>query len=84
MVQRLTEEGCLEYEPYQPITLTSKGRKIGQKIAERHQVLAEFLTLLKIPEKTQEKDIHGIEHHLSPITLKRLKELNTYLKKKKY
>jgi len=81
MMQRLKKEGCVVYNPYMPIKLTKTGKSIGKGVAERHKVLAEFLTLLKIPEKTQEKDIHGIEHSLSPITLKRLKQATIFLKK---
>lgn len=84
MMQRLEKEGCVEYKPYSPLELTSKGKKIGKSVAERHKVLAEFLSLLKVPNSIQEKDIHGIEHSLSPITLKRLKEVNKFLKLKKF
>lgn len=82
MMQRLEKDGCVTYKPYFPLQLTNKGRRIGKKVAERHEVLAKFFTLLKIPPKIQERDIHGIEHSLSPITLKRLKEITNFLKKK--
>lgn len=84
MMQRLEKDGCVIYEAYKPIQLSKKGEKIGKKIAERHAVLAEFLTILKIPKEIQEEDIHGIEHHLNPKTLKALKKLNKFLKEKKY
>ncbi|MBI4235205.1 transcriptional regulator [Candidatus Peregrinibacteria bacterium] len=84
MMQRLKKEGCVIYAPYQPLQLTEKGRKIGKGVAERHKVLAEFFTILGIPEKTQLKDIHGIEHSLSPVTLKTLKELTQFLKDQKF
>lgn len=83
MMQRLEKEDCVIYKPYLPLRLTSKGKKIGKKIAERHKVLAEFFTLLQIPQKIQEKDIHGIEHSLSPLTLKKLKETTKFLRNKK-
>ncbi|MBI5754413.1 MarR family transcriptional regulator [Candidatus Peregrinibacteria bacterium] len=82
MMQRLEKDKCVVYKPYLPLQLTKKGKKIGKKVAERHKVLAEFFTLLKIPENIQEKDIHGIEHSLSPMTLKKLKELTRALKRK--
>lgn len=84
MMQRLLKEKYVLYKPYIPLKLTDKGRGVGKKIAERHRVLADFFTLLGVPPKIQEKDIHGIEHFLSPITLSRLKKLNFFLKKKKY
>lgn len=82
MMQRLEKDNCVIYKPYLPLQLTDKGKRIGKKVAERHEVLAKFFTLLKIPPKIQEKDIHGIEHNLSPMTLKRLREVTNFLKKK--
>lgn len=82
MMQRLKKDGCVTYKPYLPLQLTNKGKRIGKKVAERHEVLAKFFTLLKIPQKIQEKDIHGIEHNLSPMTLKKLREVTSFLEKK--
>lgn len=84
MMQRLAKDGYITYKPYFPITLTKRGRAIGRKIAERHAVLATFLTLLGIPKKDQERDIHGIEHHISPRTLRQLKRATMFLRKKGY
>lgn len=84
MMQRLERGGFITYKPYFPVSLTPKGRAIGRKIAERHAVLAAFLTLLGIPKRSQEKDIHGIEHHLSPLTLRRLKDVTIFLRRKGY
>ncbi len=84
MMQRLEKDECVIYKPYLPLQLTSKGKKIGKKVAERHEVLAEFLTILKIPKNIQEKDIHGIEHSLSPITLDHLRKTTKFLKEKKF
>lgn len=82
MMQRLEKEGCVNYKPYLPLKLTKKGQNIGKQIAERHKVLAEFFTILGIPKRIQEKDIHGIEHCLSPTTLAKLKTLTKKLRKK--
>lgn len=82
MMQRLKRDGLVKYEPYMPIEMTPKGRKIGKSVAERHAVLAEFFTLLGISEKVQERDIHGIEHSLSPVTLNKLKKVTKFLRKK--
>lgn len=84
MIQRLAKDGFVNHKPYFPISLTPKGRAIGRKIAERHAVLEQFLTLLGIPRRSQEKDIHGIEHHLSPLTLRRLKDVTAFLRRKGY
>lgn len=83
MMQRLDKDGQVDYKPYAPLQLTDKGKKIGKKIAERHSVLAEFFTVLGIPKHIQEKDIHGIEHYISPITLTKLREATKILKNTK-
>ncbi len=84
MMQRLKKEGFVIYDPYVPIKLTPKGKSVGKGVAQRHMVLEEFLTILKIPKSIQRKDIHGIEHCLSPITLKKLKAATNFLKEKKF
>ena len=84
MMQRLHEEACVIYKAYNPVRLTKKGENIGKKVAERHRVLAEFFTILGIQKNIQEKDIHGIEHHLSPSTLEKLKKVNKFLITKKF
>ena len=52
-----------------PFTLTDSGRSIAKRIRDRHKALAEFFTLLDLDDKTQARDIEGIEHHLSSETL---------------
>ncbi len=84
MMQRLDKDGCINYQPYLPLKLTPKGKKIGKDVAEKHSVLADFFTILGVSKATQEKDIHGIEHFLSPITLKRLKGATKFLKEKNF
>lgn len=81
MMQRLSRDGCVIYRPYLPVRLTEKGRRIGRKIAEHHKVLAEFLTMLGVPPSTQLRDIHGLEHFLSPVTLRKLKGVTEFLKR---
>ncbi len=84
MIQRLHKDGYIIYKPYTPLDLTKKGKKIAIRVASRHSALSEFLTVLGVPQYIQEKDIHGIEHCLSPVTLKRLKEVTQFLKAKKF
>ena len=82
MIQRLHQEGLVVYRRYLTVNLTPKGRKIGKVVADRHEVLADFFTFLGIPQHIQEKDIHGIEHHLSPVTLEKLRNVTQFLKNK--
>jgi len=47
------------------ITLAEAGRKIAEKIYERHVVLSKFLTDLGVNEQTAEEDACRIEHIIS-------------------
>jgi Mn-dependent DtxR family transcriptional regulator len=82
MAERLKKQGYILYEPYKGIRLTPEGRKIAMSLEEYRNVLIDFFTVLKIPKNVQQHDIHGMEHYLSPITLKKIRELTTFLKKK--
>lgn len=81
MLQRLEVQGYLVREPYRGFTLTPKGKNIAVRIRKRHEILKSFLQLLQIPEQVMEKDIDGLEHHLSNETVaaleKFLKQLGT-------
>ncbi len=65
MVQKLDKEKYLIYEKYRGLVLTSKGKKIGKRLVDRHQLLEQFLTLIGVDEENIYKDVEGIEHHLS-------------------
>jgi len=58
--------------------LTEKGRAVAGAIRERHQILQRFFTLLAVPSETQEEDIEGIEHCLSPVTMSALARLTDF------
>ncbi len=73
-VARLQEEGLLSTEPYQPIELTSKGTALANRARRRHEVVLEFLLAIGVDAATAAIDAEGIEHHVSPQTLKKLKE----------
>ena len=64
MIKKLGEAGFVIYEPYKPIILSEKGKKVAVEIMKKHFVLKNFLTILGIPEGIAEEDACGIEHHL--------------------
>lgn len=78
MVQRLGEQGYLNYERYRGLVLTEKGREVACQIQERHETLARFFSLLGIDAEIQRRDIEGIEHHLSGDTVKLLADLVSF------
>ena len=81
MVQKLGELGYLNYEKYRGLVLTEKGRTVATAIQRRHETLARFFSLFGLAPETQQRDIEGIEHHLSPATVEILSDLATFFEK---
>jgi|GEM_PF-31338 len=75
MVQRLDKDEYLVYEKYRGFMLTNKGKKLGKRLVDRHELLESFLQLLAVPEDVVSRDVEGMEHHVSPETLDALSDL---------
>ncbi len=75
IVGRLKKAGFVDTEPYRPIQLTERGAKLAAESKQRHEVVFQFLVSIGVSEKTAAIDAEGIEHHVSPETLARFKEL---------
>ena len=75
MVQLLGELGYLKYEKYRGLVLTEEGLSVACRIRQRHETLSRFFSLLELDPETQQRDIEGIEHHLSPATVEVLADL---------
>ncbi len=80
MLQRLDENGFLEYEKYHGINLTDKGVQVAEGIRQKHGILLEFFEILGVGYETANQDAEGIEHHLNPKTIKQLRKFITFLK----
>src|SRR5690606_2632367 len=65
MVQKLDEKKYLVYEKYRGLILTPKGKKMGKRLVDRHELLEEFLRIIGVDEDLIYSDVEGIEHHLS-------------------
>jgi len=74
IVARLHQEGWLETEPYRPIELTPKGRRLAKKSRRRHEVVYNFLLALGVDTDVAAIDAEGIEHHVSSQTLDRFEQ----------
>jgi DtxR family manganese transport transcriptional regulator len=70
-VSRLKAGNYLTSEPYGPINLTRKGRRVANESRKRHKIVLEFLLALGISETVAEIDAEGMEHHVSQETLQR-------------
>jgi len=75
MIQRLHENGYIEYEKYKGIRLKDKGIDVAKAIREKHSILTEFLLLLGIDEKDAHRITEGIEHYFDNKSMKRLEQL---------
>lgn len=65
-IKRLSGMGLVRHARYDYVNLTPAGRKLALKVAGRHALIRRFLMeVLKVDQKTAEKDACAIEHHLS-------------------
>jgi DtxR family manganese transport transcriptional regulator len=74
IVARLHQEGWLETEPYRPIELTAKGKRLAKKSRQRHEVVYQFLLAIGVDAEVAAIDAEGIEHHVSQQTLDRFEQ----------
>jgi Mn-dependent DtxR family transcriptional regulator len=82
MVQRLDADGLLKYEKYRGLTLTAAGKNLARKITQRHRILTNFFRLLGLDERVIYQDVEGMEHHVSPPTLRALEALTAQLRRR--
>ena len=81
MVQKLDAEGLLKYEKYRGLVLTTAGETLALNITRRHQLLTDFLKLLGLDDTTIYHDVEGMEHHISPPTLRAIEALTAQLER---
>ena len=66
MIQRLAEEGLVDYEPYKGATLTGKGMALAEKVVRKHRLLERFLyDFLKLPFEKVHDEACRMEHSIS-------------------
>ncbi len=81
MVQRLDAEGLLKYEKFRGLVLTTAGEALALNITRRHQLLTDFLKLLGLDDEVIYHDVEGMEHHISPPTLRAIETLTAHLQR---
>ena len=66
MVQKLAEEGLVEYEPYKGALLTGKGTALAQKVVRKHRLLERFFhDVLGLELNKVHEEACRMEHGLS-------------------
>ena len=78
MVQKLDKSEYLDYEKYRGLVLTDKGKKIGERLVYRHDLLEEFMKVIGVDDENIYGDVEGIEHHLSWDAIDRIGDLVQY------
>ncbi len=74
-VKRLVEAGLATTARHQPVELTAKGKRLAEHCKARHETVFRFLRAIGVPNKIAAIDAEGIEHHVSPETLKKFAKL---------
>ena len=80
VVARLRREGLVENKRYRSLFLTPRGREIADASRARHRIVFEFLIALGLDEAVAHADSEGIEHHVSEVTLVKLRALTERLR----
>ncbi len=73
-IGRLVRDGFVETEPYGPVVLTAKGKRLARIAADRHSVVLDFLMAIGVSEQVARIDSEGIEHHVSDETLEAMRD----------
>ncbi|HUK74722.1 MAG TPA: iron dependent repressor, metal binding and dimerization domain protein, partial [Nitrososphaerales archaeon] len=61
--------------------LTESGEKLARSVVSRHHVISEFLSMIGVGEKVAYQDTEGIEHHIQPVTFRKIERLVEFLRK---
>ena len=72
-IHELKKLDLVTQEPYGPIELTQKGRRVAGSVLNRHNLLRSFLVKLGVSSKTADKDACLMEHILSAETLDKIR-----------
>lgn len=74
-MKKLKEKSLINVDKDGLISLTDEGRKIAERIYERHKVLKEILIHIGVDEATAEDDACKVEHELSEETFAKIREV---------
>ena len=71
-LQKLDPLGMAEYQRYQHVKLTDKGRMVAEMLDRRHRTLRDFLILIGVDEEIAMSDACEIEHIVHKETIDKL------------
>ncbi len=71
-LKTLSEKRLVNYKPYEPVTFSNAGRKMGREITLRYYIMKNFLeNVLNLNHKKSNLVASRMEHAIDPETLKR-------------
>ena len=76
-MKKLRENGYIQMDEENYITLTDKGLDIARHVYTRHQTLTRLLIMMGVSSETAEEDACRIEHDISDETFRKIR---AYLK----
>ena len=80
-LKTLAKRKLVNYDPYQVVTLTEQGMRIGAEIGRRHQLLRRFLTdVLGLEAEEAEANACRMEHAVDAALLNRLGKLVEFVR----
>ncbi len=80
-LQLLNEKGLVNYQPYEPITLTTQGEEVASEVLHRHETLRDFfIEVLGVDRKTADAGACKMEHAASANIIERMIQYTRYLK----
>ena len=81
-LQRLAENGLINYHTYRPVTLSQKGKEVIESLNRYHKILENFFkNVLGLDEEFSQKEACRLEHQISPETIERISEYVEFLDK---
>ena len=79
-LNQLSQKDLINYTPYEAITLTTKGKTLGRRVARRHDEIKNFLTeVLAINENLAEENACRMEHVIDKEILQRMQQFMEFL-----
>lgn len=79
-LKKLAKRRLVVHEGYGDVSLTSAGRKLAEKVLEKHQLLVVLLAdILGVDEETAKRDACRMEHSLSDETKSKLEGLAEFI-----
>lgn len=78
MMKKLKELSLISYKKYGVITLSDKGREIGEYLYKRHNIIEEFLKNLSDEDHDVLVETELIEHVIGEKTVENIRFLNEF------